>query len=75
MKQQLVDYIKSNIDEEFEADDDLIDYLDSVSLLQMVVAIEQMFNIRLNMASIDLDNFETVDSLTELLDTQKPVAV
>ena len=75
MQQQLVDYIKTNIDEEFESDDDLIDYLDSVSLLQMVVAIEQMFGIRLNMASIDLDDFETVDTLTEMLEAQKTVAV
>ena len=75
MQQQLVDYIKTNIDEEFESDDDLIDYLDSVSLLQMVVAIEQMFGILLNMASIDLDDFETVDTLTEMLEAQKTVAV
>ena len=75
MQQQLIDYIKTNIDEEFESDDDLIDYLDSVSLLQMVVAIEQMFGIRLNMASIDLDDFETVDTLTEMLEAQKTVAV
>lgn len=45
------------------ASGELLPFLDSVLLLQLVLFIEQRFNISLDMGEFDIENFESVDSL------------
>jgi acyl carrier protein len=47
---------------------ELLAYLDSVLLLQLVLFIEERFNIVLDMATFDLENFRTIDTLLEALE-------
>lgn len=68
-REALVTFIRQQIREDFEPDTgELLNFLDSVSLLQLVVFIEEHFRIILDMAEFDLENFRTVDTLVRVLD-------
>ena len=47
---------------------ELLPYLDSVLLLQLVLFIEDRFKIVLDMATFDLENFRTIDTLLQTLE-------
>ena len=72
MKEALIDYVREYIDNEFDAEqDDLIDYLDSVSLLQMIQGIRDRCGVSLNLGEIDVEAFTTIDTLVNMLEAKK----
>ena len=68
-REKLIKFMRENIDHEFDPDEDsLIDLMDSVSLLQLVVFIEQDLDIRLDMSMMGLESFANIDALLDTLD-------
>ena len=66
---KLVDFIRTNVDEDFSPEDDsLLDIMDSVSFLRLIVFIEEELKIELDMTAVSLDEFESIDSLMNMLD-------
>ena len=71
MRDRIVEYVREKIDGQFDPDrDQLIQYLDSVSLLQLLLFIEQEFHIALDMSQLDLEVFTTLNGLVEMLEAQ-----
>jgi acyl carrier protein len=67
-REQIVSYIRTYVDPEFDADSDVLtQVLDSVSLLQLVVFIDQELGIPLELSNLTLDTFASVDSVVEVL--------
>jgi len=67
-REQIVSYIRTYVDPEFDADSDVLtQVLDSVSLLQLVVFIDQELGIALELSNLTLDTFASVDSVVEVL--------
>jgi acyl carrier protein len=61
-------HIRETINPDFNAHEDrLIDFLDSVSLLQLIVHIEEAFQIYLDAASLSLEVFVDLTSLSNAL--------
>jgi len=72
-KPQLIAYIHANIDPHFNPDaDQLIAILDSVSLMQLILFIEQDFGITLDLATLGIDMFATVDTVIATLNELEP---
>ena len=68
LSENLTRYVQSNIDEDFSRDGDpLIDYLDSVALLQLILHIDEELGYSLDMASLSLEMFSSIDSLVDTL--------
>lgn len=55
--------------ETVEFEEDLIDsgVLDSLSLVQLMVALEEEFNIRIEPEDLDFEDYRSVESITEML--------
>jgi acyl carrier protein len=67
-REKLIEYIQTNVDPEFDADEQaLTQVLDSVSLLQLITYIDQELGIPVDMSSLTLDMFASVDTLLEAL--------
>lgn len=69
----LVAFVRASLKGDFDPDFDensgeLLPFLDSVSLLQLVLFIEERFKIALDMGEFDLENFHTIDTLLAALD-------
>lgn len=63
-RETLVAFIRELLKEDYDPEaGDLLSHLDSVSLLQLVLFIEERFKIVLDMGEFDLENFRTVDTL------------
>lgn len=61
-------HIRENVNPDFNAQEDrLIDFLDSVSLLQLIVHIEEEFQIFLDPAALSLEVFVDLTSLSAAL--------
>jgi acyl carrier protein len=72
-KEQLVVYIRANVDPQFNAESDpLIAILDSVSLMQLILFIEQDFGITLDLATLGIDMFATVETVVATLEELEP---
>lgn len=68
-REKLIEYIRTNVDPEFDADEQaLTQVLDSVSLLQLITYIDQELGIPLDMSSLTLDMFASLDTLLETLE-------
>jgi acyl carrier protein len=68
LRERIVDYIKTQIDPDFDADADVLtQVLDSVSLLQLVLFIDQDLGIPLDLSNLTLDAFASVDTVVETL--------
>lgn len=66
--ESLAAYIRENHNPEFDAANDrLIDLLDSVSLLQLILHIEEEFKIFLDPSSLSLEVFVDLSSLSAAL--------
>jgi acyl carrier protein len=70
---QLVAFIRHSLKlENYPGPEDesgeLLAYLDSVLLLQLVLFIEERFKITLDMGEVDLEDFKTIDTLLRALD-------
>jgi len=73
-REQIVSYIRTYVDPEFDADSDVLtQVLDSVSLLQLVVFIDQELGISLELSNLTLDTFSSVDSVVEVLSAYEQV--
>jgi acyl carrier protein len=69
-REALVNYIRANVNMDFDPDQDLlVQALDSVSLLQLLGFIDQELGVRLEFSALTLDAFATVDALLSLLDS------
>jgi acyl carrier protein len=64
-RERLVAYIQENVDDEYEENEELLDYMDSVTLLQFIVFIEQTFGVTINQSDLTIDAFESIDSVIE----------
>lgn len=64
-REALIKYIKEHVDDEFEPDQDLLDIMDSVTLLQFMVHIEQAFGVTIDRSELMIENFESIDSVVE----------
>jgi acyl carrier protein len=63
--EQLSIYVHDSVSQEFDASTDrLIDVLDSVGLLQLIVHIEQEFQIYLDPASLSIEVFMDLKTLS-----------
>ena len=75
-RQQIVDFVRNNVDAEFDPERDVLtQVLDSVSLLQLVVFLDQELGIALDLSSLTLDVFASVDSLVRTLQEHEAGAV
>lgn len=67
-RDEIVNYVRTHIDAQFEPDGDLlIQALDSVSLLQLVAFIDQELGVELELSTLTLDAFATVDSVLQTI--------
>ena len=64
-REALIKYIKEHVDDEFEPDQDLLDIMDSVTLLQFMMHIEQTFGVTIDRTELMIENFESIDSVIE----------
>ena len=70
-KDLLIGYLHKNVDEEFDPEqDNLLEIMDSVSLLQLIVFIEQEMDVCLDMSMLGIEAFASVDSLLDTLAEQ-----
>lgn len=68
LRERIVKYIQTQIDPDFDADADVLtQVLDSVSLLQLVLFIDQDLGIPLDLSNLTLDAFASVDTVVETL--------
>jgi acyl carrier protein len=68
LRERIVDYIQTQIDPEFDADADVLtQVLDSVSLLQLVLFIDQDLGIPLDLSNLTLDAFVSVDTVMKTI--------
>ncbi len=64
-REAIIKYIREQVAEEFEPDQDLLDIMDSVTLLQFMVHIEQNFGVTIDRSELMIENFESVDTVIE----------
>ncbi len=69
-REKLVTYLRKNVDEEFEPDHSLLDIMDSVSLLQFMIFVEQTLNITINQDDMTIEIFETVDTVIAFFESK-----
>lgn len=64
---ELLNAIKPEVN--FEETSELVDagILDSIELFEIIVAIEDTFSIRLDPEQIDPDNFQSIDSMWNMI--------
>lgn len=76
IRHRIVEFVRENVDPEFDPDGDVLtQLLDSVSLLQLVMFIDQELGVPLDLSQLTLDVFASVDTLVQLLDEQLADAV
>ncbi len=64
-REALIKYIREHVDDEFEPDQDLLDIMDSVTLLQFMVHVEQSFGVTIDRSELMIENFESIDTVIE----------
>jgi acyl carrier protein len=74
-RKQLINYIRTHISERYEEDQDLIDFLDSVSALQLLMFIEQNLGAEINPNDFDAEMLLTLDTLIEALGLESEKSV
>lgn len=62
-RDKLIAYVRENVDDEFEPDQELLDIMDSVSLLQFMTFVEQTLGVTINQAHLTIEIFETIDTV------------
>lgn len=71
-RERLVQYVRENLDPEFDAEQQpLAQLLDSVSLMQLIMFIDQELRVPLDLSSLSLEWFATVDTLVAELNEMK----
>ena len=64
-REAIIKYIREHVDDEFEPDQDLLDIMDSVTLLQFMVHVEQSFGVTIDRSELMIENFESIDTVIE----------
>ena len=68
VRDRLLAYLRQHVAADFQPERDrLLDFLDSVAILQLVMFLEQDLGVSLDMSQIDLEAFATLDSLAEIV--------
>jgi len=71
-RERLVQYVRENLDPEFDAaQQPLAQLLDSVSLMQLIMFIDTELRVPLDLSSLSLEWFATVDTLVAELNEIK----
>jgi acyl carrier protein len=72
-RERLVQYVRDNLEPEFDPErQPLTQLLDSVSLMQLIMFIDQELRVPLDLSSLSLEWFATVDTLvTELNEVKR----
>jgi acyl carrier protein len=57
---------------DFQDDDDIfgLGFVDSLFAMELVLFIEQEFQVRIESEDLDLDNFRTVDAMVKMVDAK-----
>jgi acyl carrier protein len=72
-RERITEYVRGAVDPAFDPDTQpLTGLLDSVSLLQLLLFIEQEFGVTPDMAGMEAADFATVDSLVAALRLEEP---
>lgn len=74
MKEQIKNILEKVIlDEDYITSDDLIDdgYIDSFDLVNLVSLLNKEFGIKIDIKDILPDNFKSIDTITDLVNTYK----
>jgi acyl carrier protein len=72
-RERLVAYIQEAVDPEFNPDHQrLMEILDSVSLLQFILFIDQELGIPLDLSSLGIEMFTTIDTVVQALEELSP---
>ncbi len=62
-REELIQHIRENVDDEFEPDQDLLDIMDSVTLLQFMMHIEETYGVEIDRSDLMIETFESIDSV------------
>jgi acyl carrier protein len=69
LRERIVAYVRSACDPEFDADrHELAPLLDSVALLQLIAFIDGELGVNLDLASLRIDMFATVESVVRTIE-------
>lgn len=72
-REKIVEYVRATVDADFDPDlHELAPILDSVSLLQLITFIDQDLGVALDLPSLSLETFATVDSVVAALESYDP---
>jgi len=67
----IIQFITESLDSQYDPENDVLtQVLDSVSLLQLVVFLDQELGVQLDMSNLTLDAFASIDSLMATIDEQ-----
>ena len=69
MKQRITDYIRASFDPAFNPEsDELLELLDSIALVQLIAFISNEFDVSLDMSSLTMESFATVDTVMQVIE-------
>lgn len=69
-REQIISYLKKEIEEYRNENDELVDsgLLDSLKLMELISYIEDKYNIEIDIDDIDPESFNTVNSIVSLIE-------
>lgn len=74
-RDKVIVYVRENLDGQFDPEQQpLIQLMDSVSLMQMIMWIDQELKVSLDLSNLSLEMFATVESLIQELNAIQPEA-
>jgi acyl carrier protein len=72
-RERLVAYVRETVDPEFDPDQQqLTEVMDSVSLLQLIMFIDQELRVPLDLSGLGIEMFATVDTVVQRLEELSP---
>ena len=72
-RERLVAYVREAVDPEFDPDQQqLTEVMDSVSLLQLIMFIDQELGVPLDLSGLGIEMFATVDTVVRGLEELSP---
>jgi len=81
IKEKVGDFIKSNLisfDDEltFDDDDNIFEsgFVDSLVAMQLVIFVEEAFNIQVTDEDLDLINFSTINQIVQFINRKTPLS-
>lgn len=66
MREAILEYMQKEFSEEIDYDTNLMEYVDSFSLLVVLMFLEKNFNIKIT--DFRSEDFETIDTITKLVE-------